>query len=202
MTHVDKTDWTEQVGRSYHPSLVIPQIFSPQECQKIISLSDAYPLQPGVVWNGAEFVEEPHRRRMLTSHLERTPDAAWIHERMDIVFAKTADYWGFDVRETVEPLKYLVYHPGDHFSQWHIDVGDGYASRRKLTMSIELSPPHEYEGGRVELFPGREQADADTAPLAAGTATIFPSYWYHRVTPVTRGVRRAILNWVSGPPFR
>lgn len=32
--------------------------------------------------------------------------------------------------------------------------------------------------------------------------TAFPSYTMHRVTPVTRGVRKALVAWVNGPDFR
>jgi PKHD-type hydroxylase len=34
-----------------------------------------------------------------------------------------------------------------------------------------------------------------------GTAVIFPSHLYHRVTPVTAGTRRSLVAWFVGPPF-
>jgi len=41
-----------------------------------------------------------------------------------------------------------------------------------------------------------------TADQERGTAIIFPAYVMHRVRPITRGVRRSLVAWVSGPPYR
>jgi len=30
---------------------------------------------------------------------------------------------------------------------------------------------------------------------------IFPSYLWHRVTPVTKGIRKSLVAWVIGPQF-
>jgi PKHD-type hydroxylase len=32
--------------------------------------------------------------------------------------------------------------------------------------------------------------------------TIFPSCIMHRVTPVTKGVRKSLVFWVGGTPYR
>ena len=34
-----------------------------------------------------------------------------------------------------------------------------------------------------------------------GTIIVFDSYDWHRVTPVTKGVRYSIVCWTSGPNF-
>jgi PKHD-type hydroxylase len=31
---------------------------------------------------------------------------------------------------------------------------------------------------------------------------VFPSFEFHRVLPLRRGVRRSLVAWVGGPPFR
>ena len=41
-----------------------------------------------------------------------------------------------------------------------------------------------------------------TAGIARGTATLFPSYMLHRVTPVTEGIRHSLTVWAHGPAFR
>ena len=43
--------------------------------------------------------------------------------------------------------------------------------------------------------------EAVTGSLAS-TLAIFPTYWLHRVTPVTKGTRDAVVGWVHGPSFR
>jgi PKHD-type hydroxylase len=115
---------------------------------------------------------------------------------MDKIFFETAQEWGIEVHKTVEDLKFLIYRKGSHFSTWHADVGHDYSRLRRLSMSIELCDPHEYEGGEL-LFPNVE-AHVGGAVRTAGTAVVFPSCRLHRVTPVTNGVRFAIVNWISG----
>ena len=49
-------------------------------------------------------------------------------------------------------------------------------------------------------------AEVDAAWRAAsarrGTAIVFPAFEYHRVRSLRSGVRRSLVSWVSGPPFR
>ena len=201
MDHVASKDWTQQTSRPHHPFLAIPEVFSPDECRAIISLFSEYPVAPGMTWNGSGYSVNPERRQVTTAYVPRDPRTLWVYERMDKVFFKTAAYWGFDVRETVEDVKYLVYRESDHFSQWHIDVGEDYSSRRKISMSIELCDSSEYEGGDMQIFPTDKGHEAGPS-RRAGNALVFPSYRYHRVTPVTRGTRHVLVNWISGPPLR
>ena len=176
-------------------------MFSPDECREIITLFAEYPIEPGVTWNGSGYSVNPEMRQLSTAYVPRDPRTTWVYERMDKVFFKTASYWGLDVRETVEDVKYLVYGQSDHFRQWHVDIGGDHSSRRKLSMSIELCDSSEYDGGDMQIFPVDDGHVAGPS-RSAGTAIVFPSHRYHRVTAVTRGTRHAIVNWISGPPLR
>ena len=66
-------------------------------------------------------------------------------------------------------------------------------------MVVQLSEPSAYTGGKLELMPG---AGTIVADCAQGTATLFPSFVLHRVTPVTEGERRSLTIWCHGPAFR
>ena len=35
-----------------------------------------------------------------------------------------------------------------------------------------------------------------------GSFIVFPSFIQHRVLPVTKGTRRSLVGWASGPKFR
>ena len=35
-----------------------------------------------------------------------------------------------------------------------------------------------------------------------GSIIVFPSFVYHQVTPVTRGMRHSLVGWIAGPTFR
>jgi PKHD-type hydroxylase len=62
-----------------------------------------------------------------------------------------------------------------------------------------LSDPSEYDGGDLEIWTGTEPKVLDKTK---GIVHAFPSFVMHRVTPVTRGVRRTLVIWIAGPKFR
>jgi len=76
----------------------------------------------------------------------------------------------------------------------HID--GGINSNRKLTFSIQLSDPSEYDGGELLLWEAHEPM---VIPKKKGMIVFFPSTALHEVKPVTRGVRRSLVGWVHGP---
>jgi PKHD-type hydroxylase len=202
MNHAVGEDWKQKTSRSSHPFLIIPEVFGPDECREIISLFGGYPAAPGMSWNrDSGYGVNPDTRQVATAYIPRQPKTLWVYQRMDEIFFKTASYWGLDVRETVEDVKYLVYRESDHFSQWHIDIGEDRGSRRKLSMSIELCDSSEYEGGELQIFPS-DKGHVAGPYRPAGVAIVFPSHRYHRVMPITRGTRYALVNWISGPPLR
>ena len=47
-----------------------------------------------------------------------------------------------------------------------------------------------------------ERRAAIEAERARGSATLFPSYLLHRVTPVEAGERHSMTIWAHGPAFR
>ena len=71
---------------------------------------------------------------------------------------------------------------------------------RKLSFSIQLSSPDDYEGGNVELID--EVNQHYIAPRQRGTIILFDSRTKHRVNEVTKGVRKSIVGWVLGPRWK
>jgi PKHD-type hydroxylase len=80
-----------------------------------------------------------------------------------------------------------------------MDFGTGELSNRKLSITVQLSDPDEYEGGELQFMVNQ---NIFTAPKDKGTAIIFPSFALHRVTPITKGSRKSIVGWISGAPYR
>jgi predicted 2-oxoglutarate/Fe(II)-dependent dioxygenase YbiX len=76
----------------------------------------------------------------------------------------------------------------------HMDIGAG-SSMRKLSFSLLLSDPATFDG--CDLAFGEPFALA----RQQGTLTVFPSFLAHAVTPVTRGVRYAVVGFMIGPAF-
>lgn len=76
---------------------------------------------------------------------------------------------------------------------------------RKLSCTISLNDPSEYEGGnlRFDLGPHRDDRyHTCTTIRPKGSVVIFPSFVYHQVTPVTKGTRYSLVCWNLGPPWK
>jgi PKHD-type hydroxylase len=81
-----------------------------------------------------------------------------------------------------------------------MDMGGGNSITRKISIVVQLSDPDEYEGGELQIQTGSESYISILKKK--GAVTLFPSYMRHRVTPVTKGVRKSLVLWVGGSTFR
>jgi len=71
---------------------------------------------------------------------------------------------------------------------------------RKLSFTLQLSDPDDYEGGNVELI--NEANQNYIAPRQRGSIILFDSRTQHRVNKITKGIRRSIVGWVVGPRWK
>ena len=177
----------------------IPDAFTPVECDQIIALIDAENLRDaGLVGQ----VSNHNLRRADIAWLDEVKGTGWVMDRIIAVVAgANREGFDFDIREFAESpqvARYTAEREG-HFD-WHSDIGDGpIAQKRKLTMVVQLSEPANYSGGTLELMP---DSNVHEARRDKGTATLFPSFVLHRVTPVTSGTRHSLTIWAHGPAFR
>ena len=116
--------------------------------------------------------------------------------------------WNFDLRG-IESPQYTVYESGNYYD-WHVDqhpyttMSNGVEKRiRKLSASIFLNEPDEYDGGELELELAGPSHDSRNRSfkLTKGSAIIFQSDTWHRVLPVKSGVRKSLVVWSGGPPY-
>jgi PKHD-type hydroxylase len=91
----------------------------------------------------------------------------------------------------------MEYSKGCHYD-WHIDVGKAVPNR-KLSYTIQLSKPDDYEGGDLEFLGTETNTEAFRQQ---GTCIIFPSFLAHKVTKVKNGTRYAVVGWVHGPTYK
>ena len=71
---------------------------------------------------------------------------------------------------------------------------------RKLSMTIQLSDPSNYEGGELQLVNYANNLVMMEKYL--GRVLVFDAKIPHKVWPVTWGERYALVGWVSGPQLR
>lgn len=174
----------------------VPKAFSDAECDSIIALGERVGLVPATVWAGAADQVDAAIRSARTSHHPRGPDTGWIYDRLDPLFAEVGEAFGLAVGPVAEALQILRYDEGGHFQAWHSDAGYDAGARRRVSVSVELSPLGDHEGGNLEIVP---DTIGRTRGLERGGARFFPSRALHRVTPVTKGVRHALVIWTGGP---
>ena len=111
-------------------------------------------------------------------------------------------FFHYDLTGCYEPAQLSIYSEQlKGFYNWHIDERPpGRNIPRKLSVSILLNDPSEFEGGEMQIL---EHSDKPTTlEFKRGRAWFFPSHVIHRVTPVTKGVRKSLVLWVGGPAFK
>ena len=83
---------------------------------------------------------------------------------------------------------------GDHIDNSIMQWSSGDPVRADMSMTLFLDDASEYGGGELIV-------NAEIAPQAVkldrGDAILYPTSDYHRVEPVTHGVRRVALFWIQ-----
>jgi len=116
-----------------------------------------------------------------------------------IEMANQAAEWGYSLgsQEGTQIGRYKSTDEG--YYDWHMDASvPQNGIQRKLSISILLNDPSEFEGGILQF---KDMEDRNVLDKQ-GTIIVFPSFIEHRVTPVTKGVRYTAVTWASGPSFR
>jgi PKHD-type hydroxylase len=74
-------------------------------------------------------------------------------------------------------------------------------STRKLGFTIQLSNPEDYEGGELQFYDG-SKTRLEPELKEKGTLIVFPSFVWHRILPITKGTRYAVVGWIHGNHFK
>ncbi len=183
------------------------QHFSTQECDAIAASAVDSKWQEGGVGGYGEDKSVPSTVAKVRSCLEqRLPvdqrTGAPLNKISLEISAVNANGWRFELSGFVaDDMPYLMRYPHamqSHYD-WHVDMGRAYAASRKLAFTIQLTDATDYAGGDLEFH----NVEIDAKSLRQkGTLAIFPTYWLHRVKPVTKGTRDTVVGWVHGPSFR
>ena len=168
-----------------------------QECDAIIALGRAVPLSDTIVVGQKALAGH----RVCNTHMiADIPEAGPLYDLLWSAADHAAGHdFGFALTRIAREPHYVEYRAGAGHFHWHNDYShESDEAPRKVTVVIQLSDPEDYAGGDFETF----GPIGETAPRGRGTIFCLPSIVPHRVTPVTRGVRRALVAWVAGPRFQ
>ena len=194
---------TEPRWKSYCVETTKP-LFSPKHCQMVIEAGREEPRHNASVGSGKKDggIVDTNTR---TSHISWIPFSKMPEMYRDIETTMkkvNGNHFGFDGVRLTEPAQFTVY-PKKGFYDWHMDLNafgeQGQNPIRKISMTCLLSDPSEFTGGDL-LF--SEMGDNKPLPLKQGQAIFFASFLRHKVAPVKKGVRKSLVMWFGGPPFK
>jgi PKHD-type hydroxylase len=194
-----------------HPASTLfrawPSVFPAAVCDEVIAAFNDYEFSAAGVQTpgGAPTVRSDRR---AASHLYIDPEH-WAGSLITHFAHQANLLWRRDV-SGLGTLSIVRYDEGGHF-MWHIDdvaygaqkyPGLGPQLDRKVSVSVNLSDPDDYDGGDLEFRNGLGAPAAGPDIRPRGSVVVFPSNVGHRVTPVTRGSRFALIGWMVGPRLR
>jgi PKHD-type hydroxylase len=145
---------------------------------------------------------------------ERDSNIVWLNEswiyRMILPFVKNANEkanWNFKI-DGVEKIQFTKYNK-NQFYHWHCDSfpkPNKQGKIRKLSVTCSLSNPSEYKGGELEFDLRNDNLKSTkrkcTEIMTQGSIVVFPSFMWHRVKPVTKGIRHSLVLWNTGDSFK
>ena len=172
--------------------------FSKEECQTIINIAKDKGLIKGTTFNDDKIKDV---RDSKISWLYPVDGMDWVFRRVtDIVLNLNERFFKFDLFGLNEGFQFTNYEsPSGKYGK-HVDRAMNIPVR-KLSISIQLTNPEEYEGGELKLYDGDDE-EATVMDKTQGTLIIFPSYVLHEVMPVTKGERNSLVTWVTGKQFK
>lgn len=177
----------------------VSDVFTPEEVDKIMDLEDLQSFDTGRVGDGGLGREDPTQRQCDIMWINPDRYADWLFAKFaNLTSQVNQDHFLYDI-EMIENFQYTVYkNKNDHYS-WHVDVMPNYhPMERKISASVLLSDPEEYEGGELDLIPNGSIENYMTFKPKKGDVVFFASWMPHRVRPVTKGIRKSLVAWVMG----
>jgi len=193
-------------GLNYNNWYFVKPIFNNEMINLIHSLASNTPEE--------QATEVDKEGKLLEENLNnRSSSVCWINDiqvyevLMDAIESVNDGSWQYNITG-IEILQYTIYREDkrQHYS-WHMDpiyYKDLTRPCRKVSCSVLLSDPEEFEGGEFEFM----SIDLDDQTSSSfqpnffnkkGHGLFFPSQAYHRVKPVTKGIRRSLVCWFTGP---
>jgi PKHD-type hydroxylase len=166
--------------------------FSKEECYTIINIAKDKGLIKGKT-KGETDVRDSKISWLYPDDMD------WVFRRVtDFVLNLNAQFFKFDIFGLNEGFQFTNYQaPSGKYGK-HVDRALDIPVR-KLSVSIQLTNPEEYEGGELYLYDGDKGTLMDKTQ---GTLIMFPSYVLHEVMPVTKGERNSLVTWVTGSSFK
>ena len=201
---------------------IFPRALSKPDCDKYLKYclknanwEDASTIAKGYTDVTLSDVKEFDEKSQKFDYKMRQTDVSFITDKDNMMNELV---WGF-IREAnqvffhynldyFQAIQFARYQNGGHYD-WHQDASGNTElgpERRKLSLTMSLTDHTTYDGGYLEFYNGEKPYQHDEHNVAKdvkdqGSVIVFDSRDWHRVTPVTKGVRYSIVCWTVGPHF-
>ena len=183
--------------------------FTDEELKLVNDYCDTLEVYKGKIglYENSEASIDTSTRNSNICFFNSTQENSWIFHRFNAIIEQLNDqFYGFDL-QGYDSIQYGVYEETEqqHYT-WHMDTFLGSNPNkdlmRKLSITFLLNEPNvDFEGGEFEINVGNHKTPT-VAETKKNRAICFPSWLIHRVKPVTKGIRKSLVIWVTGPKFR
>ena len=188
---------TEPKWKSYVVETIGP-IFTEKLCKEIIDLSSTLKKEQGKIYSKDPGDYDQKRRDSTISWIPFNKMQPMYDDLIYLIQKINRNHFGFSNIQITEKAQVAEYSKGQ-FYHWHTDNSLDMNTEppvRKLSMTLLLNDSSEFEGGNLEI------AGKKMSHMKQGYAAIFASFLQHRVTPVTKGIRKSLVIWFNGEPFK
>lgn len=197
------------LSRSFltHNSIRVESAFSGEEVDLIVASLQSREKEQGQIGT-IEAGTLLKYRSSKVSFINYSKEYSWLFDKFNkIIQNVNEEYYNFDLNgyDYIQYSEYLANENGHY--DYHIDLmldmipqKDYDFLYRKLSFTLCLNQQGtDYSGGDFKIKTGAEDV---SMKLNKGDMIVFPSFILHKVEPVTEGVRKSLVGWVTGPKFK
>lgn len=177
---------------------IMKDTFTEEEIGQITFLERVLNFEVGSIGDDVRAEINMEYRNSKVGWIPEDDNTDWIYHRIAALAGQAnADLFFYNA-DALSNLQFTVYSPGEHYD-WHVDSFAGYVSKqRKISGTLMLSDPSDYEGGDFQIVKYGNVQNPEEFKAQKGDLIWFDSSMPHRVTPVTSGVRKSLVFWISG----
>ena len=192
--HLTEPQWKSWIIQTTTP------LFTPGQCRQVIECGRKQKPQTARVGSGKLEGGTDTKKRITTiSWIPFKEMPEMYRDLYKFIVKANENHFGFGDIQITENAQFTEY-PEGGFYDWHMDCDVSMKHEppvRKISMTLLLNDPSEFEGGELEVM-----APGKSAELKQGHAICFASFLNHRVNVVKRGMRQSLVVWFGGKPFR
>tara|TARA_R100001509_G_C4844707_1_gene207858 strand:- start:350 stop:985 length:636 start_codon:yes stop_codon:yes gene_type:complete len=200
------------------------EALSPKLCKDIVDFGNQKTLQEAKTGDSPQNFDNLSEEQKQDCYKIRKSkivwiDDYWVHKNI-MPFIQEANKmanWNFDIcaKETPQWTRYgktehYTWHQDSHHTPYNDPRSELHGLVRKLSVTVSLVDGQDYQGGDLEFdfrdgtssSNGNANVVTEKNARKKGSITVFPSFIWHRVSPVTKGTRYSLVIWTCGLPFK